>query len=163
MKTLLADIRTRLRAQITYVEDSAIHIVVDENRLPMTTQLPGIGIKDGDESFEYPTARSRNQLVNRLVTIISYVVIPQAGQPELPIMGEGSRKGVLDMTQDIIDALTNWHLSPTFAAYYISRPIGSEASKSGDYGGEDEQGKSPVILWVQRKSIDFEFEWRNYV
>lgn len=161
MKTLLSDIRDRLQAQITYVEDSAIHIVVDEDRLPMTTQLPGIGIKDSDESYDYPTARNRNQLVNRLVTMISYVVIPQAGQPELPIMGEGSRKGVLDMTQDIIDTLTNWHLAPTFAGYYISRPLFSEGSKARDYGGEDEQGKGR-ILWVQRKSITFEFEWRNY-
>lgn len=161
MRQLLLDIQTRLRTQITYVEDTAIHILISPDVLPHHTQLPAIGISDGMINYSYPEPKSKRQLVTLNVRISAYQSIPRGDVSDAPILGSGTIKGILVMIDDINAALINWKLGGA-TNYYVSRPLSEEHSIPL---GQEEVSEGRVVVrpWVQRKTILFEFVRQGWV
>ena len=161
MRQMLLDVQARLRSQITYVEDAAIHILIHPDMLPRHTQLPAIGIKDGVVNYEYSDQGRRRRVISLLVQINAYVTIPRSDSTDSPILGSGTLKGVLEIVDNINTALTNWKLG-TDRSFFISRALNEEPSVPV---GEEERPETGIIVrpWVQRKAINFEFARQEWI
>lgn len=162
MRQLLLDIQTRLRTQITYVEDSAIHILLSPDLLPHHTQLPAIGISDGAIRYEYPEPKNKRQLITLNVRISVYQTIPRSDLSDSPILGSGSLKGVLAMVDDINAALVNWKLGGA-QNYYVSKPLSEDPSQPLGQEEVGAGGNITVRPWVQRKIVHYEFVRQGWV
>jgi len=141
MKVLLSVLRTRIHTELTYLGgEKAVHLLPDEDLLPESTPFPCVGLKDGDVENHY--ASSSNE-VTLTVDIIAYVRI---NSPEAVIIGKGTQEGILDVVDDLKDALTGY--DPTGYACYPEIP--SEA-RSQTVATQDNlvQKKKITMRWLK--------------
>ncbi|MDD4060461.1 MAG: hypothetical protein PHW08_07160 [Kiritimatiellae bacterium] len=116
MKTLVQAIQTALKnsATLSYVSDTDIFIVPDEDIVPVTCTLPAIGIKDGPIARDMEATASGSKLnwdMRWQVHVLLYVEMT-AG--ETPVVGQTSPtaiKGILDIANDVNTILSENYLS----------------------------------------------------
>jgi len=143
MKELLAAIKAKLQADLTYIRDRDIFITPHENYIPHHVRPPCVGIKDGD--IDGSDGMSECEEARMVVTVIPYV---QLAKDEAAIMGDPSagRKGILDIDADIKASLDNNLLD-------IEGMQGAscKSSKASELFGDEQET-------LQRKLIRCEYE-----
>lgn len=103
MKTLLTAIKSQLQSDLTYVRDSDIFVMEDENEYPgEAVKYPAIGLKDGSVI--------RKELMGGMMEYtmtVKIVVFVQLSKSEATIMGDAAsgKKGVLDVEADVHTSL----------------------------------------------------------
>jgi hypothetical protein len=123
MKALISALQTQLQTSLAYVRDSDIFVTEDDRLIPAAVRFPAVGIKDGPIVYEMQTNMHEQHILD--VKILAYV---QLRKPEASIMGDAStsKKGVLDIIDDIFTALKNNLLS---GQADIAWPIGESESE----------------------------------
>ena len=110
MKTLINAVKSALQgaAALSYVTDTNIVIIPDEDLLPVDIGFPAIGLKDGAVGWERGSTDNFDNRYN--VDVIIYVLL-SAG--ETPIIGQVSPKiyGTLDIRDNILSVLDDNTLS----------------------------------------------------
>jgi len=143
MKALLTAIKAQLQTTLTYIRDRDIYITPHENFVPNAVRPPCVGIKDG--------AITRDPLMGGCVESklsVSIIVFVQLQKDEASIMGDTatSKKGVLDIADDIETALNNNLLSITGLQHAYC-----DASAASELFGDERES-------LQRKIITCNYE-----
>ncbi len=123
MKTIITKIKARLQDQITYVRDNDIYITEDDRLLRNKGDYPAIGIKDGPVQYALKAVDTDD--VTYSVNVSAYV---RLYKQEAGIIGDASasRKGVLDITEDIVAALKDYLLDGAVDLAMPESETGSE-------------------------------------
>lgn len=144
MKTLLTAIKARLQTDLTYIRDGDIFITPNLNIVPAGSRPPCIGLKDG------PIRRV--ELAGSMMGYIMSVKIAifvQLLKPEAAIIGDAatSKKGVLEITDDVHESLDENLLSISGMQSAVAAPNEPES----DYFGDEKDG-------ISRKILTYEYE-----
>jgi len=109
MKTLLKNCKHLLRTEINDIRSTDIYITEDIRLIRKNGSYPAIGIKDGGIDF---AAQATDQDDDSLqVTIVAYVSLQRQ---EAMIIGTSRYKGVLEIAEEIITALTDQHFNDQY-------------------------------------------------
>ena len=100
MKELILAIQSVLQEKMPFVKPHDVYVTEDVHLIRNAGGYPAIGIKDGSQSFTSLAGDQEDETLS--VTIAVYV---QLLKQEAGIMGDAGRKGVLDMSQSVVDAL----------------------------------------------------------
>jgi len=140
MKPLLTAIRSKLRADLSYVRDRDIFITEDEALLPRQVKFPAVALKDGDVANRLDDKDTIEQQMEVRVTAYAQIL-----KPEESIMGSA---GVLQMAADITASLQENTLGLT--GVYDAFAVSEEASET--FGDEQEmiQKKTVVLRYWRR-------------
>jgi hypothetical protein len=144
MKALLTAIQTQLRTDLTYVRDKDVFISKDEALVPDAAKSPFVGLKDGAISR---TRRPGGALeIEMTVRVVIWVKLQkdQAG-----IIGDSSasKKGVLDIADDIYSALNDNLLSISG----MQDAFCPDETASEMMGDETEQLQRKIMDWQYLK------------
>lgn len=139
MKGLLQALKTRIATQVTYLGgEKAVHLVPDEDAQPETTPYPCVGLKDGSTTTHHYVDAVR---AVHTVDIVCYVLV---NAPEGALIGQGTQKGVLDLTDDVKAALVAY--DPT--GYRWDTPDVEESPSQFMVRGDDlVQKKKFTMRW----------------
>lgn len=140
MKSLLPAIRDHLDAELAYLKTVAIvpdlYVIPDEPGFPMVCLLD-----NGDDN----EGKTKGARVERFrVTIGLYQAI--AVDPGSSVIGDGSSKGVLEIKDDVMDALRNEIFTGGWQAPFYMRSSRTQALEGRDYEG-----------YAALKTIDLEY------
>lgn len=159
MKQLLLDVRARLRNKITYIENLSVYISIEPL---LYASLPAIWIRDGEIEFDRSTVHvGRRQLTRLRVEIAVLVAIPRADQPEAPLTGDGTEKGVLEIIADVHKWLNRggsdaWRPTAATGASYKVPPIPLQESRITVVAVANEAGDE-ARPWAVQKGTTYEF------
>ncbi len=145
MKKLLAKAQAVIREKLSYMRGVDVFITPHENFIPRGTKFPAMGIKDGD--IKSDTLAGGEQSDKMLA--VKYIPYVKMYSGEKSIMGDGSSKGILDVTQDLHDALDD---------NFLDIP-GMQDVSSGDEKPSESFGTPGDGL--QRKIIIFKYDMRT--
>ena len=144
MKELLEAIKSRLQtdANLSYITDTNIFIVPDEDIIPISASFPAIGIKDGPVTRDMDTHDTWNVL-----QVVSIIIYQELTTGESPIIGQADPKiyGVLEIAAAVYTSLDENNLS--ISGMYDARCISETESET--IGFEE--------LVLQRKKLIFEY------
>jgi len=101
LKTLLTNIQAALREKLPYIRPADIYITPHENFIPAGVQFPAVGIKDGNIKSEVLMGGDLSDR-SKAVRLIPYVKMFDG---EKSVIGHGADKGILEVAEDIKDAL----------------------------------------------------------
>ena len=143
MKDLLTAIQAQLRTDLTYIRDSDIYITPHENYIPPHARFPCVGIKDGDEERD-ELSRGKVLEIKRTVILVVYVKL---AKPESAVMGDAvaDKKGVLDIVEDIHDALHGDDLDLSSISHVFCPAV-----KPSEMFGDDQE-------YIQKKVLAYEY------
>lgn len=102
MKAEILASKTALQTALTYIKSRDIYVTEDIRLIRSQGSYPAIGIKDGATGFS--TLSGDQDDANFSITFAIYV---QLFKPEAGVMGDGFKKGVLDIASDLIATLRN--------------------------------------------------------
>ncbi|MBA3009472.1 MAG: hypothetical protein KKF12_17630 [Proteobacteria bacterium] len=144
MKTLLENAQAAIREKLAYIRPVDVFITPHENFIPRGTQFPAIGIKDGNiKSVTLMGGDSSDQTL-----AVKYIPFVKMYSGEKSIMGDGSTKGILDVTQDLHTALRD-----NFLDIPEMEDVTCEDEKESESFGQPGDG-------LQRKIITYKYEKR---
>lgn len=100
MKGLLLAIQTQLQQDLSYIRDSDIYITGDMDSLPSSARLPAVALKDGNIS--------RKELAGQMMEVglnVSLVIWVEVFKEDAALIGDTTRKGILDIAEELHAAL----------------------------------------------------------
>ena len=139
MKEILTALRELIQDEMAEIK--GIYILPDPDMLPTVVKYPCIGLKDGESSFSEGMAESENERSSILIYIYQQIL-----KEEASVMGEGGKKGVLDLMDDLRTALNFNLLNDLIHSAYIPDVFASETMLVGEN------------IFVQRKGCRFVYE-----
>lgn len=140
MKDLLTKLRTRIATELPYLGGKKrVHIVPDEDILPLETDFPCVGLKDGGVENHYYVGGNRPILT---VDIVGYVLLNDL---EDSVMGKGNLKGILEIIEDLKTVLVQY--DPTGYVNFLDDAVVEAASENMEYSGRLVQQKRISMAW----------------
>lgn len=127
MKTEILAAKTALQAALGYIKNRDIYVTEDIRLIRNSGGYPAIGIKDGATSFSTLSSDQDEDTFS-----ITYAVYVQLIKPEAGVMGDGNKKGVLDVAKDVINTLRNNNLGGLVDTALPSSQGGSEILADGN-------------------------------
>lgn len=127
MKELILASKAALQAALSYIKNRDIYVTEDIRLIRNSGGYPAIGIKDG--AIDFSTLSSDQDEDSLFITFAVYV---QLFKPEAGLMGDGSKKGVLDVAKDVITTLRNNDLGGLVDTALPSSQAGSEILSDGN-------------------------------
>ncbi|MBU0945510.1 MAG: hypothetical protein KJ804_09090 [Proteobacteria bacterium] len=121
MKELILASKTDLQAALSYIKDRDIYVTEDIRLIRNSGGYPAIGIKDGATGFATLSSDQDEESLS-----ITFAVYVQLFKPEAGVMGDGNKKGVLDVATDVIATLRNNDLGGLVESALPSSQGGSE-------------------------------------
>ncbi len=139
MKTLLTSIRDHLDAELSYLKSVTVvpdlAVIPDESAFPMVCLLD-----NGDEN----STREKGARLERLR--VSIGVYQAVAADEATVLGDGTEKGVLDIKDEVMNALRDKIFTGGYQAPFYIR-----SSRTQTFVDRDFQG------FVAFKTIDLEY------
>ena len=142
MKELLEAVKAELKNRLTYVRN--VYITPDLGVMPQAVSFPAIGIKDGEEKGKDHMGGGSEQVLN--VELV--ITVKHLAATEDLVIGRGANKGVLDVADDVREALHGNLLN-------ISGMIDARLITSKPSGIYINQGKTE---YMQAKELVFAYE-----
>lgn len=139
MKAILNKLKSIISAGMTDIKQ--ISVIPDADLLPAVVRYPFVGLKDGESEFTECGGESEDE--KSYIMIYVYV---QILKEEASLMGDGSQKGLLDLTDDLRELLNFTELDGLISYGFCSKTLASEAKEIGK------------DVFVQRKGVVFEYE-----
>jgi len=100
MKEILKAVQAELRNRIGYVRSGDIFITADEDYMPNDVSFPCIGIKDGQTEKDFGMGGCADMKIQVLVMPVVNLL-----KREAALVGDGVKKGLLDICSDITEIL----------------------------------------------------------
>jgi len=139
MKLILSALREAIKAGLGDIK--SVHVVPDPDMLPPGVQFPLIGLKDGDQSFSEGVDQTESE--KGIVLIYIYV---QILKDEASIMGDGGKKGLLDLMVELRTLLNFNELEGVIHFGYVPEVMASEITMAEEN------------VFVQRKGCRYVYE-----
>jgi len=116
MKETLLKIKERLDAQLPYLpmkngSERAVYIMTDRV-VPEVADFPAIGLKDGAVSYELENVSMLDGADYQATMHIKVTVFVRLYREEDIVTGDGTERGVLDVAEDVKDALNGYNPAP---------------------------------------------------
>lgn len=118
MKATLTAIKAALQgaAGLSYIRDNDIFITPDTDYVPRQTKMPCIGIKDG--AIRYDLDYGADVKTMEVEIAVFAEILRDEGSS---IIGDGTRKGILEIAEDVISILNENLLSASLRENRILR------------------------------------------
>ncbi|MBU2551934.1 MAG: hypothetical protein KKB20_26225 [Proteobacteria bacterium] len=136
MRELLLAIESEIESSLAYIRDEDVFISPHATWLPESVQHPCLAIKDG--------AIERTELTGGMwqetMTVILTVYVSFTGDGRVPVVGDVSVKGVLEIAEDVHEALDENLLSLTgMTSAFSPSEKGAEVVWDGRGGGMEKK------------------------
>jgi len=139
MKAILSALKSAIPAGISAIKKCGV--LPDPDILPQGVEFPYAGLKDGDTS----RTEGMGQTVSEVKSVLIYVYV-QILKEEASVMGDGSKKGVLDLMQDLVNLL-DWNaLGGIVSHAFCSEIMASETFMTGEN------------VFIQRKGCRYTYQ-----
>ena len=144
MKEALLKIKTRLKTQVGYLADTSY--ITTDGIISSITAFPAVGIKDGPSPRKHVGGvLGAGGEFDKKITVKVTAFVEMLADDESAVMGDGIHRGILDVMEDITEALDGFDMGDGYTAPLIS----SGEEESQVLADEDEQ------VYIQMQTATF--------